>query len=95
MIDLINIIGYSAGITQTVRTIPQIVSSVKTKSTKDLSLVMVILSIFGTGLWLVYGLFSKSMPIIYTDSIGLFFLVLLLVIKIKFDKIKSVKGGNI
>ena len=94
MTDIINIIGYLAGITQTVRTVPQIFSSLRTKSTRDLSFLMVLLSVFGTLLWLIYGLFSGSMPIIITDSIGLVLLVFLLIIKIKFDKIKLVKGGT-
>jgi MtN3 and saliva related transmembrane protein len=94
MIDLINLIGYIAGITQTVRTVPQIYFSVKTGSTKDLSFLMVVLSVIGTLLWLVYGIFTRSMPIVYTDSVGLLLLLSLLFIKIKFDKIKLLKGGT-
>jgi MtN3 and saliva related transmembrane protein len=82
----IDLLGYVAGIVQTIRTVPQIVSSTKTKSTKDLSLWMILFSLAGALLWLAYGFMITSMPIIITDLISSFLLSVLLVIKLNFDR---------
>ena len=81
---LINTIGFIAGIVQTSKTIPQLVLSIKSKSTKDLSLTMVSLGLAGTFLWLIYGILVKSLPIIITDTVSTILFVFLLITKIKF-----------
>ena len=82
---MINAIGFLAGAVQTTRTIPQLVSSIKRKSTKDLSFWMIFLGLAGAFLWLIYACIVRSIPIIVTDSISSLLLFTLLMIKIKFN----------
>jgi len=88
-IILINTIGFLAGIVQTSKTIPQLVLSIKSKSTKDLSLSMISLGLAGTALWLIYGFLVGSLPIIITDTISTILFASLLIIKIKFNRRKK------
>lgn len=84
-------IGYLAGSIQTARTLPQIVCTLRTKKTTDISLLMIIFSLVGALLWLIYGIMVRSMPIIITDLISSLFLFYLLLLKIKFDGIRRIR----
>ena len=81
-----DILGYIAGIFIIVSIIPQIIKSYKTKSVKDISLLMPISLIVGTILWLVYGFIVDSMPIIMLNIIYLLVVSYQLYLKIKYDK---------
>lgn len=77
------IIGIAAGILTTVAFLPQLIRAIKTKHTKDLSLVT--FSLFGAGvfLWLIYGVLLKEFPIILANAVTLVFIVLIAIMKIK------------
>ena len=81
-----DIIGYVAGFFIVVSIIPQIIKSYKTKSVKDISLLMPVSIIIGTVLWLIYGFMANSMPIILLNSIYLFVVSYQLYLKVKYDK---------
>lgn len=49
--------------------VPQVIRTVKTKSTRDLSLGMFTMIFTGTVLWLVYGFMINELPIILANSI--------------------------
>jgi MtN3 and saliva related transmembrane protein len=77
------IIGIAAGILTTIAFLPQLIRAIKTKHTKDLSLVT--FSLFGVGvfLWLIYGIMLSELPIILANAVTLVFVVLIAVMKIK------------
>jgi len=82
--DIITIIGLLAATCTTTSFIPQIVKSVKTKNTKDLSLRMYLILAIGTLLWSIYGILNKSLPIIIANTIALSFSLIILALKFKY-----------
>ena len=80
---MIKIIGYIAAILTTSAFIPQAVKTIKTKHTKDLSLVMYIALTTGILLWFIYGVYLKDLPIVLANGITLCFTLIILVLKIR------------
>ncbi len=78
----IHSIGMVAGICTTISFIPQIVKIIRTNHTRDISLLMYCVFAAGVSLWLVYGLFLKSYPMIIANGITLFFCFFILTRKI-------------
>jgi MtN3 and saliva related transmembrane protein len=78
-------IGFFSGFCTTIAFVPQAFKVWKTKSTKDISLLMFV--VFTTGIvgWLIYGILSDNLPIIIANIITFFLALLILIAKIKFD----------
>jgi MtN3 and saliva related transmembrane protein len=64
-------LGYSAGFLTTMAFVPQVVQIYKTKSAKDVSLAMFLLFTLGVAMWLVYGLITRSFPVVAANSVTL------------------------
>ncbi len=77
------IIGYAAALLTTLAFVPQVVKTWKTRSTKDISLLMFIVFCVGVLLWMVYGLLLNSVPIIAANAVAFFLGAILLTLKIK------------
>lgn len=82
----IQILGLAAGTITSFTFIPQVIQIWKTKSAKDLSLVMLLLLITGVSMWLTYGILIKDPAIIYTNSMVLAMSLIMLVFKFKFKQ---------
>lgn len=82
--DYLTILGVAAGTLTTSSFIPQIIKIIKTRSAKDVSLVMFIIISFGIALWLIYGLLKKDIPIIIANSVTLVFNLTVLFLKYKY-----------
>ena len=82
--DYVTILGLAAGTLTTVAFLPQVTKAWRTKSTKDISLVMFIMFCIGIFLWLIYGIFLKSLPIILANAITFILALTILILKIKF-----------
>jgi len=80
---LTEIIGYGAGITTAIALLPQVIKSLRTKSTKDISLLWTLIYTFSMFLWVAYGILLKEIPMITTLSIETFLYIVLLTLKIK------------
>ena len=78
-------IGYLAGTLTTLAFAPQLLKALKTKSTKDISLMMLLCSITGMTLWLYHGLLIKDMALILANSVSIALASMLLVYKLKKD----------
>ncbi|MEH2076293.1 MAG: SemiSWEET transporter [Nostoc sp.] len=63
---------------------PQMFKTWQTKSAKDVSFVMLITFMIGLFLWLIYGIYLQSLPIILANSVTLFFNLIILWLKIKY-----------
>ncbi len=63
----------------------QVVHSVKTKKTEDVSYIMVILMILGNGSYTVFGFIDDSMSLAIGSSISLFVLIIQLYLKIYYE----------
>lgn len=80
-IELSNIIGYFAAFLTTVAFIPQAYQSWKTRELSGISLPMYTLFTSGVSLWLVYGFYIDSMPIVIANAITLVLSTIVLTLK--------------
>jgi len=82
--DNIKILGLIAGTITSITFIPQVLQIWKTKSAKDISILMLSLLIIGVSLWLTYGIVVKDVAIIYTNGMVLAMSLLMLYFKFRF-----------
>lgn len=82
--DNIKILGLIAGTITSITFIPQVLQIWKTKSAKDISILMLSLLITGVSLWLAYGIVVKDVAIIYTNGMVLAMSLLMLYFKFRF-----------
>jgi MtN3 and saliva related transmembrane protein len=78
------ILGLAAGTITSITFVPQVIQIWKTKSAKDLSLMMLLLLITGVLMWLTYGIIVKDTAIIYTNSMVLAMSLIMLYFKFRF-----------
>jgi MtN3 and saliva related transmembrane protein len=78
------IVGYIAGTLTTVAYLAQVLRTLKHRRTKDISLGMYLMLCSGIGLWLVYGIFIHSWPVIIANAVTLALSGTVLVMKMKF-----------
>lgn len=81
--DFVTAIGFLAAALTTISFVPQAVKTWKSRSTKDMSLAMYSAFTLGVFLWLIYGIYLKSLPMIIANAItfALSFIILLLKLK--------------
>lgn len=87
--DLIELIGFSAGLLVAVSSFPQLIKSWRTKSTKDIALSWLLINLAGQVLWITYGFFKDSISLIVMSFITFLMVSSVLAMKIKYDKKKS------
>ncbi len=80
--DWIQITGYTAGALTTIAYIPQVYKVWKTKKADDVSFWMYLVMFQGVLMWLIYGFFISSMPIIVANSVTILLVSSVLVFKI-------------
>lgn len=78
------------GIVATVFTIsmkiPQIYHSIKTKRTKDISMLFLVLGVLNHITWVIYAIFDNvNVPLIVCDAICIFLSLVLVGLKLKYD----------
>jgi MtN3 and saliva related transmembrane protein len=82
--DTILLIGYIAGTLTTISFLPQVIRTWKMQETKDFSLAMLLLFATGILLWMVYGIWTGSLPVILANVITFLLILVLLAMKIKY-----------
>ncbi len=82
--DFTNILGFTAATLTTFAFLPQVMQVWRSRSTKDISLPMLITFIAGISLWLVYGLVVKAAPIYIANFITLILNLTILRFKLKY-----------
>jgi MtN3 and saliva related transmembrane protein len=65
------IVGLVAALLTTVAFLPQVIHTIRTRSTHDISLRMYSLYTVGIFLWLIYGLLLHDMPLIAANAVTL------------------------
>lgn len=78
------IVGYLGGIFIMISFVPQVIKSAKTKSVRDLSLMMILATLVGTIFWVIYGFLINAMPVIIMNSIFCFIVLYQFYLKIKY-----------
>jgi MtN3 and saliva related transmembrane protein len=86
MYEHTTIVGFIAGLVTTSANLPQVWKTFRNKSGEGLSFRMLLTLAIGLGLWIVYGIMSKSLPLIVTNTIVLLLILLLIGMKLKFDR---------
>lgn len=89
MNDYIEYLGMLAGFCTTVAFVPQLVKVMRTKAAHDISTSMYLIFIVGLILWIIYGAYHDSLPIIIANSCTLFFASAILFVKLLVDKTKN------
>ena len=82
--ESINFLGYVAATLTTIAFLPQVFKTWRSRSAKDVSLVMMITFSIGVFLWLLYGLAIQAMPVILANATTLILALLIVILKIKY-----------
>jgi len=78
------IIGYIATVLSVIKLIPQVIQTIKTKTTRDISLGMCSLFLLGQALWFVYGMMINSRPIIIANACTFVFVGIIFLYKLRY-----------
>jgi MtN3 and saliva related transmembrane protein len=82
--EIVDFVGYTAATLTTVAFVPQVAKVWRSKSTKDLALPTLLSFIAGLSLWLVYGLLTKSTPVVIANVVTLILNLVILRFKLKY-----------
>ncbi len=83
-IDPITVLGLFAGAFTTVAFVPQVIRTWRVKSASNLSIAMVGLNCTGVFLWLIYGLYTRSLPIILANLVTFVLISTVLILAIRY-----------
>lgn len=81
-----DIIGYIAAAIGTVLMLPQVIKSVRTKSAKDISSLMLAAYLLQCVLWDVYGFLLGAIPLMICNSIAFCIGLFQAILKIRYGK---------
>ncbi len=82
-VDAVTILGLMAGTFTTLAFLPQVIKMSRSRSSGDISLLMMSLNCTGVFLWLLYGFFLSSIPIILANAVTFALLSYALILTIK------------
>ena len=82
--NMITVLGLAAAALTTVAFVPQAVKSWRSRSTRDVSLGMMVILNVGIILWLVYGILRTDLPLIAANGTTLILASSILVCKMRF-----------
>lgn len=77
-------LGLTAGALTTAAFVPQVTKTWRSRSTKDISLGMYAIFSLGVLLWLVYGIYIRSLPIVIANAVTLTLAAAIVVFKLRF-----------
>jgi len=83
VVNVYEIIGLLAAFITTASFLPQVIKTYKTKDTSGLSLTMYITFFIGIVLWLIYGIYLNSLPMILANFITAILSLFLIIMKLK------------
>ena len=83
----VDILGYSAGFITTLTFLPQVIKTWKSKSAKDISLMMFWIAAINEVMWIVYGalLTPINWVIILTNTVVLTMSLIMIFLKYKYN----------
>jgi len=82
--NFVTIIGLCAGFLTTIAFLPQVMKIWQSKSTKDISLGMLVTFILGLSLWLLYGIYLQAWPVIIANFVTILLNLIILWFKLKY-----------
>jgi MtN3 and saliva related transmembrane protein len=84
--DLANIVGTAAALCSMTSFAPQIVKIWREHDASSVSLRMYVVTVTGFGLWIAYGLLTRSWPVTVANTVCLLMSATILVLKWRFDR---------
>lgn len=82
--DLIEAIGFVAGVCTSVSFVPQVYKTWNTKSVKDISFLMYAVLCTGVSLWIIYGLIIGSLSVICSNIVTFILAVSMILMKLRY-----------
>jgi MtN3 and saliva related transmembrane protein len=79
--DDILLLGLLAGTLTTIAYIPQAIRIWRTRSSKDVSRTMYVIVCAGLFLWIIYGVYDRSLPLIVANIVSLAVAAITLLLK--------------
>jgi len=92
MTNSIEIIGLIAGGFTSIALFPQVVKLWRSRSTKDISVMMYALFCCGLALWIAYGILISSLPVILSNVVTLVFGAAVLTMKLVWEREEQGSG---
>jgi len=86
-------VGFVAAFLTTAAFVPQLARVLRLRSARDISLPTFLMFSVGVFLWLVYGLYTGSKPVIASNTVTLVLSVSILVLKLRYDR-PAVREGT-
>jgi Uncharacterized conserved protein len=82
----VTILGYIAGTITTASFFPQLIKIYRNKKADEISITMYSIITLGMIMWIIYGVYLKSYPIIIANSISTLATLLIMIFSIKYGK---------
>lgn len=79
-------LGFAAAFCTTAAFVPQLVRVLRLRSARDISLPTFLMFSIGVFLWLLYGLYTGSKPVIASNAVTLVLSVSILILKLRYDR---------
>jgi MtN3 and saliva related transmembrane protein len=79
-------LGYIAAVLTSSSFIPQAVMTIRSRNTQGISLAMYVIFTVGVALWLAYGIYLDSWPMILANTVTLGLAATVLGLKLRFDR---------
>lgn len=76
-------VGFMAGTLTTASFLPQVIKTLRSKATRDISLIMWVMLSTGVAVWIVYGYMTESLPLMVTNGITLVLSGTILALKLR------------
>ncbi len=76
-------VGVAAGLCSMTSFVPQIAKILRERSAETVSRRMYLVSVVGFGLWIAYGLFKQSWPLVLSNLVNLGLVSTILALKLK------------
>ncbi len=87
-------IGFVAAFLTTAAFVPQLMRVMKLRSAREISLGTFLMFSVGVFMWLIYGIYTGSRPVIASNVVTLVLSVSILILKLKYDRdAKKELGG--
>ena len=82
--DWTQLVGLTAAVMTTTAFLPQVIKTVRTRSTGDISLGMFLVLCVGIGLWITYGVLLGDLPLVLGNGVTGVLAGTILVYKLKY-----------
>jgi MtN3 and saliva related transmembrane protein len=77
-------IGFAAALLTTLSFVPQAVMTIRTKNTSGISRGMYLMFTLGVALWLAYGIYLMSWPMIFANTVTFLLAATILALKLRY-----------